>query len=683
MTECFKIDIDNREQQLAYDIVANTAKCLFITGKAGTGKTTFIRRIQEEINKNFLVLAPTGIAAITAKGQTVHSFFGFPMEAIGPTTKFQVSQANKELLHHIDTIIVDEVSMLRCDMVDGMDRYLRLAFKNNLPFGGKQMIFVGDLFQLGAFTRKKSADSELIRHLYGEGTPFFYKAKALLKMNLPKIEFQKIYRQDDPVFIRILNGLRTGDINDNDLAILNEQVGSADDIDDYAVVLTCKNESAEQINESKLSSLQGEERIYEGIREGEIQPGDRPAPECLKLKVGAQVIFCRNDYAAKCANGTIAKVISMEEDTIHVELENGSKVKVERADWESYERVYNRSTQKIESKPVGCYTQFPLKLAWAITIHRSQGMTFDRMHFDLSRGIFAAGQAYVAISRMRSLKGLTLSKELKRHHIKTNPEIKALANSFNDADMIASELETGKEVYKHLKSNDYDMAALSLLRRAVSNARRHNYRDAALLAKEMFDTMLDDYILFGETEDVEIIQSSSSTCNFLNGLFCLYGHRYDEAIGYADMVLSVRQCLEAMFIKARAYYEIGDYEEANGILFEIVSLSNNENDKKAIDKKLLLFEIKVNDRLQNSNIGLCKELIKTCPNCLSAYSFIRNEMFRENRLLMGGNSVESQLIDSFDNHSIDNHQFSKMLKLTDTNSVEFKTFKHIAMSIAA
>lgn len=683
MTECFKIDIDNREQQLAYDIVANTAKCLFITGKAGTGKTTFIRRIQEELNKNFLVLAPTGIAAITAKGQTVHSFFGFPMEAIGPTTKFQVSQANKELLHHIDTIIVDEVSMLRCDLVDGMDRYLRLAFKNNLPFGGKQMIFVGDLSQLPPFFRKGSADNKLISHLYGEGTPFFYKAKALLKMNLPKIEFQKIYRQDDPVFIRILNGLRTGDINDNDLAILNEQVGSADDIDDYAVVLTCKNESAEQINESKLSSLQGEERIYEGIREGKIQRGDCPAPECLKLKVGAQVIFCRNDYAAKCANGTIAKVISMEEDTIHVELENGSKVKVERADWESYERVYNRDTQKIESKPVGCYTQFPLKLAWAITIHKSQGMTFDRMHFDLSGGIFAAGQAYVAISRMRSLKGLTLSKELKRHHIKTNPEIKALANSFNDADMIASELETGKEVYKHLKSNDYDMAALSLLRRAVSNARRHNYRDAALLAKEMFDTMLDDYILFGETEDVEIIQSSSSTCNFLNGLFCLYGHRYDEAIGYADMVLSVRQCLEAMFIKARAYYEIGDYEEANGILFEIVSLSNNENDKKAIDKKLLLFEIKVNDRLQNSNIGLCKELIKTCPNCLSAYSFIRNEMFRENRLLMGGNSVESQLIDSFDNHSIDNHQFSKMLKLTDTNSVEFKTFKHIAMSIAA
>ena len=682
MIECFNIDTENREQQIAYDIVANTAKCLFITGKAGSGKTTFIRRIQKEINKNFLVLAPTGIAAITAQGQTVHSFFGFPMEAIGPTTKFQVSQANKELLHHIDTIIVDEVSMLRCDMVDGMDRYLRLAFQNNLPFGGKQMIFVGDLSQLPPVLRKGSADNKLISYLY-EGTPFFYKAKALWKMNLPKIEFQKIYRQDDPVFIRILNGLRTGDINDNDLAILNEQVGSADDINDYAVVLTCHNKSADQINESKLSSLPGEEKIYEGIRNGNIQPGDCPAPERLKLKVGAQVIFCRNDYMAKCANGTIAKVTSLEEDTIHVELENGTKVKVERTDWESYRRIYNHDTKKIESTPVGCYTQFPLKLAWAITIHKSQGMTFDRMHFDLSGGIFAPGQAYVAISRMRSLKGLTLSKELKHHHIKTNPEIKALTNSFNDADMIASELETGKEVYKHLKSNDYNMAALSLLRRAVSNARLHNFRDAALLAKEMFDTMLDDGILFGETKDVEIIQSSSSTCNFLNGVFCLYGHRYEEAIGYADMVLSVRQCLEAMFIKARAYYEMGDYEEANGILFEIVSLSNNEDDKKAIDKKLLLFEIKVNDQLKNSNIGLCKELIKTCPNCLSVYSFIRNEMFREKRLLLDDNSVESQLIDSFDNHSIDNHQFSEMLKQTDTNSNEFKTFKHIAMSIAA
>lgn len=682
MIECFNIDTDNREQQIAYDIVANTAKCLFITGKAGSGKTTFIRRIQKEINKNFLVLAPTGIAALTAQGQTVHSFFGFPMEAIGPTTKFQVSQANKELLHHIDTIIVDEVSMLRCDMVDGMDRYLRLAFKNNLPFGGKQMIFVGDLSQLPPVLRKGSADNKLISYLY-EGTPFFYKAKALWKMNLPKIEFQKIYRQDDPVFIRILNGLRTGDINDNDLAILNEQVGSADDINDYAVVLTCHNKSADQINESKLSSLPGEEKIYEGIRNGNIQPGDCPAPERLKLKVGAQVIFCRNDYMAKCANGTIAKVTSLEEDTIHVELENGTKVKVERTDWESYRRIYNHNTKKIESTPVGCYTQFPLKLAWAITIHKSQGMTFDRMHFDLSGGIFAPGQAYVAISRMRSLKGLTLSKELKHHHIKTNPEIKALANSFNDAEMIASELETGKEIYRHLKSNDYNMAALSLLRRAVSNARLHNFRDAALLAKEMFDTMLDDSILFGETKDVEIIQSSSSTCNFLNGVFCLYGHRYEEAIGYADMVLSVRQCLEAMFIKARAYYEMGDYEEANGILFEIISLSNNEDDKKAIDKKLLLFEIKVNDQLKNSNIGLCKELIKICPNCLSVYSFIRNEMFREKRLLLDDNSVESQLIDSFDNHSIDNHQFSEMLKQTDTNSNEFKTFKHIAMSIAA
>jgi len=682
MIECFNIDTDNREQQIAYDIVANTAKCLFITGKAGSGKTTFIRRIQKEINKNFLVLAPTGIAAITAQGQTVHSFFGFPMEAIGPTTKFQVSQANKELLHHIDTIIVDEVSMLRCDMVDGMDRYLRLAFKNNLPFGGKQMIFVGDLSQLPPVLRKGSADNKLISYLY-EGTPFFYKAKALWKMNLPKIEFQKIYRQDDPVFIRILNGLRTGDINDNDLAILNEQVGSADDINDYAVVLTCHNKSADQINESKLSSLPGEEKIYEGIRNGNIQPGDCPAPERLKLKVGAQVIFCRNDYMAKCANGTIAKVTSLEEDTIHVELENGTKVKVERTDWESYRRIYNHNTKKIESTPVGCYTQFPLKLAWAITIHKSQGMTFDRMHFDLSGGIFAPGQAYVAISRMRSLKGLTLSKELKHHHIKTNPEIKALANSFNDAEMIASELETGKEIYRHLKSNDYNMAALSLLRRAVSNARLHNFRDAALLAKEMFDTMLDDSILFGETKDVEIIQSSSSTCNFLNGVFCLYGHRYEEAIGYADMVLSVRQCLEAMFIKARAYYEMGDYEEANGILFEIISLSNNEDDKKAIDKKLLLFEIKVNDQLKNSNIGLCKELIKICPNCLSVYSFIRNEMFREKKLLLDDNSVESQLIDSFDNHSIDNHQFSEMLKQTDTNSNEFKTFKHIAMSIAA
>ena len=206
--ECnFKLDTQNVEQQKAFDLVANTNTCLFITGKAGTGKTTFIKRIQEEINKNFLVLAPTGIAAIAVGGQTMHSFFGFPMQAMGPHTETSLSNEKFQILKQTDTIIVDEASMVRSDMVDGMDRCLRMVFHTNMPFGGKQVIFVGDLFQLPPVVKEGSADAEMLHDLYGAGLPFFYKAFVLKRMNLPKIEFQKVYRQSDEDFLDILNKL--------------------------------------------------------------------------------------------------------------------------------------------------------------------------------------------------------------------------------------------------------------------------------------------------------------------------------------------------------------------------------------------------------------------------------------------------------------------------------------------
>lgn len=208
------VDKQNVEQQKAFDLVANTNTCLFITGKAGTGKTTFVRRIQEEIDKNFLVLAPTGIAAIAVGGQTIHSFFGFPMDVIGPHTKLEVSYESKMILKRIDTIIVDEASMVRCDMVDGMDRYLRMAFSTNMPFGGKQIVFVGDLFQLQPVVRKGSEEEKMLCDLYGSGTPYFFKANILKRMNLPKIEFQKVYRQNDADFLNVLNKMRTGDVKE-------------------------------------------------------------------------------------------------------------------------------------------------------------------------------------------------------------------------------------------------------------------------------------------------------------------------------------------------------------------------------------------------------------------------------------------------------------------------------------
>ena len=673
------IDKTNREQQLAYELIAKTNKCLFITGKAGTGKTTFVQRIQQEINKNFLVLAPTGIAAIAVGGQTMHSFFGFPLEVLGPHTDFFVSDENELLLRHIDTIIIDEASMVRSDLVDGMDRYLQKAFHTHMPFGGKQVIFVGDLYQLPPVVKRGTVDDEMLCDLYGTGTPFFYKANVLKRMNLLKIEFQKIYRQTDADFIEILNKMRIGEIGDEELALLNSHVKSDDNVGDYSVILTAFNRMAEKINDTRLEKIDNEEFLYEGIKTGKFKSGDCPAPEKLKLKIGAQVIFCRNDYTSGCVNGTIAKVVNLDENTVQVQLENGHRVSVIRMKWESYERVYNRKSHKIESELVGSYTQFPLKLAWAITIHKSQGMTFDRMHFDLTWGTFAPGQAYVAISRMRSLEGLTLSSKLMQHHVIVNPEIRAFANSYNDVKMIKDELQSGRVVYKYLLSKNYDKACKTILREVIEKIKAQDYRNAALLAKQMFDVMLDDENLIGMTSAMNLIKDCNTTCNFLNAVMCLYGKRYGEAIGYADLVLSHRTCFEAMFIKARALYAMGRYDEAYDVNYQIISISKEGEEKKAIDKKQYLFEAKINDKIGNSNVAICKVLIRLCPECLMAYSLIRNEMIREGRSLpYNEGENEPVLIQKFNDSSVSEKEFYSILKGYDQSCEDFK---HLKLSI--
>lgn len=661
-----QIDTQNVEQQKAFDLVANTNTCLFITGKAGTGKTTFIKRIQEEINKNFLVLAPTGIAAIAVGGQTMHSFFGFPMQAMGPHTEMSLSNDKFQILKETDTIIVDEASMVRSDMVDGMDRCMRMVFKTNMPFGGKQVIFVGDLFQLPPVVKEGSADAEMLHDLYGAGLPFFYKAFVLKRMNLPKIEFQKVYRQSDENFLNILNKMRDGEVTNEDLALLNEHVKRDANSDDYSVTLTSFNYMAEKINDEKLNAIEEEEFCYQAEIHDDFKKSDAPVPEFLRLKVGAQVIFCRNYPQAGYMNGTIGKVSKLDEEHIFVTLENGAEINVSRVDWENLQSKYNSQTHKMESEVVGSFTQFPLKLAWAITIHKSQGMTFDKMHFDLSRGTFQAGQAYVAISRLRSLDGLTLSNPIRPHHVTQNQEVRVFANSFNDVDMINDELETGKTIYKYLIAKNYNMASKSCLKLVVNKIHNNDLRNAALIAKRMFDIMLDDSCLKGMTKDMKLLKDCSMTCNFLNAVICLYGNRYEEAIGYADMVLCRRTCLEAMFIKGRALYELKRNDEAYDVVYQIVSISKDGEEKKAIDKKQLLFEARVNERIGNSVIPFAKQLISLCPEFLSSYILIRKEVDASGiEIVFDPEEDHTDILKAFVDKNISNQEFQKILKQCD------------------
>ncbi len=677
-------DKTNLEQQKAYDLVAHTNTCLFITGKAGTGKTTFVKRIQEEIKKNFLVLAPTGIAALNVGGQTMHSFFGFPLEVVGPRTFIDVALEKRNTLEKTDTIIVDEASMVRADLVDGMDRFLRALTHSHLPFGGKQVVFVGDLFQLPPVYKKGTADEDILRALYGDGTPYFYKAHVLKRMNLPKIEFQKVYRQKDQPFLSILDHMRMGENTQEDFDKLNEHVSTDNKLGDYSVTLTAYNRMAESINDMRLNEIDSEEFCYEGKLGGKFRMQDAPAPMELRLKVGAQVIFCRNDYSKGVVNGTIAKVVELDENKIKVVLENGKKVDVEKMKWESKESVYNPENKKIESTSVGTFVQYPIKLAWAITIHKSQGMTFDRMHFDLTRGTFAPGQAYVAISRMRTLEGLTLSSKLRPYHIVQNAEVKAFANSFNDAPMIEEELAFGKQFSECFIKHDYDNAAHVCLEHFVEKMQDGDYRNAALIAKKMFDVMLDDECLMGATKDVPLLKDCSMTCNFLNAVLCLYGKRYHEAIGYANMVLDRKACMEALFIKARALYVLEQYEDAAEVVSKIRAVESNPDDPKSTDKKQYLFEMKLHQKMKRAALKESKHLIKLCPEYIPSYITIRMEAMKNNMTIaVEENEENNPLISAFNDKAVSPSIFEKMLVEADKTCIAFKQFSRKVRNLKA
>ncbi len=671
----FKIDQANVEQQKAFELVANTNTSLFITGKAGTGKTTFVKWIQKEIDKNFLILAPTGIAALNVGGQTMHSFFGFPFEVIGPKTEFEVSLEKRQTLEKTDTIIIDEASMVRADMVDGMDRFLRALTRSHLPFGGKQVVFVGDLFQLPPVVKMGTADEEMLRALYGNGTPYFYKSYVLKRINLPKIEFQKVYRQQNEPFLSILNRMRVGNNTQEDFEYLNERVSSDDKVGDFAVTLTAYNKIAESLNNMRLDEIESEEFCYEGVVEGKFKMQDAPVPAKLSLKVGAQVIFCRNDYPRGVVNGTIAIVSELSDEQIKVRLEDGKEMKVEQMEWESKESVYNLETQKVESEVVGTFVQYPIKLAWAITIHKSQGMTFDRMHFDLTRGTFAPGQAYVAISRMRSIEGLTLSNKLRPYHIVQNTEIKAFANSFNDVPMIDEELAFGQQFTQYYNKQDYDGAAKVCLLHVIDKIKKGDYRNAAMMAKRMFDVMLDDECLIGMTKGITLLKDCSMTCNFLNAVLSLYSSRYEEAIGYADMVLDRKNCLEVLFIKGRALFALGHYEEALAVHEKIVSISTKAEEKVDVDNKQYLFEARTRHALGQSTIEACQNLVKLCPKYVPAYTMIREEaMSASYQIEMDEDESENVLVTAFNDKEISSADFEKTMEEADKTNTTFRIF---------
>lgn len=456
------IDTNTPEFQDALRLVQFTHNSLFLTGKAGTGKSTFLKYICATTKKKFVVLAPTGIAAINAGGSTLHSFFKLPFYPLLPDDpKFSSPGRLREFLRYnksqlktiqkVELIIIDEISMVRADIIDFIDRVLRIYTQNlRVPFGGKQLLLVGDIFQLEPVV--KSDERTILEKFYP--TPYFFSAHVFKEMSLVSIELTKVYRQKDAAFVNILNHIRNNTTLPSDLRLLNTRVTqekAPENGKDLRITLATRRDTVDFINQKHLAAIEEKPFVLHGEIKGEFSESSLPTLMDLTLKPGAQIIFVKNDRSKQWVNGTIGTVRDYEPDGeyLHVTTDEGKNVTVEKAEWSNVRYTYNEEEKKIEEEELGVFIQFPVKLAWAITIHKSQGLTFKNVNIDFTGGVFAGGQAYVALSRCTSLEGIRLKCPVQQRDIFVRPEILRFSKEFNDRSSIEHALKLAQADIKY------------------------------------------------------------------------------------------------------------------------------------------------------------------------------------------------------------------------------------------
>ncbi len=437
--------------EMAERYVCSTARSVFLTGKAGTGKTTFLKYITKTTAKRFVVLAPTGVAAVNAGGSTIHSFFQLPLCPYLPDVKELVTEyqmtgkasgLRKErikIIRTLDLVIIDEISMVRADLMDAVDMMLRRYRRNDKPFGGVQLLMIGDAQQLSPVVRDE--DRKYMEQVYP--SPYFFHSKALQKLRYVTVEFEKVYRQKDLEFLGILNAVRENRVTRDILKLLNSRVNACPcgTEDTEPIRLTTHNRQADEINSRKLAALPGEECQFAAEVEGDFPETGYPAEQVLTLKKDAQVMFLRNDPDGMFFNGKIGRVESVEPDgRVTVSDSDGNLIPVVPAEWENVKYALDEDTGEIRQSTAGVFRQIPLRVAWAITIHKSQGLTFDRVIIDAGSA-FAFGQVYVALSRCRTLEGITLETPVKPSSIYSDAFVAEFNNAIPPSDVLLGNLE--------------------------------------------------------------------------------------------------------------------------------------------------------------------------------------------------------------------------------------------------
>ena len=451
---------DARKESLPYflaeQFAMQTNRPLFITGKAGTGKTTFLRKLREQSPKNMAVVAPTGVAAINAGGMTIHSFFQLPVRTLVPTpesyrqlfSEQRLTQRKRNMLFHLEMLVIDEISMVRADVLDAIDAVLRrYKYRKDQPFGGVQVVMIGDLFQLSPVVTRGDDEEAMKKYYPG---PYFFQAKVMQELQPIYVELDHVFRQQDEVFVNLLNEVRDNQLTAQGRALLasryNPRFKNSDE--DFHITLTTHNKSADDLNERELNRLAGEEHVFHAVVVKDFPENIYPTEEQLTLKIGARVMFVRNDdqKPRRFYNGKIGVITDIEDGRIFVRCEDG-EIEVARMTWENIRYREDEKTGKIDEEVLGTFTQYPLRLAWAVTIHKSQGLTFDRVIIDAARA-FAAGQVYVALSRCRTLEGIVLSTPLDYVALDNDPSVIRYTSDQPSVETVSQSLPRARKEYE-------------------------------------------------------------------------------------------------------------------------------------------------------------------------------------------------------------------------------------------